>query len=77
MNLKELPRYKLSEIKDLEKFIECTEKSGCYFGNAYESATAIYRNAEFAGFVTYSGRGRKRLRWCALINRRGVSMDQR
>ena len=77
MNLKELPRYKLSEIKDIEKFIEATEKGGCYFGNAYESATAIYRNAEFAGFVTYSGRGRKCLRWRALINRRGVSMDQR
>lgn len=68
MNLKKLPRYKLSEIKDLEKFIECTEKSGCYFGNAYASATAIYRDAEFVGFVTYSGRGKKYLRWCALIN---------
>lgn len=68
MNTNKLPRYRLSEITDLEKFIERTEKGGCCFGNAYASATAIYKNAEFVGFVTYSGRGRKYLKWCALIN---------
>lgn len=71
--LRKVPETQLTEIADLERFIERCEKNGWFFGNAEKTYTLIYhrtyRDDEVVGIVLYDGASAlKKAKWKALIN---------